>query len=199
MPARLAGAISLAFDNPDDFDGARAKALALARANNVWGARPGRHRRGRDIPGVPAGLRGCRTTPACRVDVFRNQRAGGNPLPTFFARLAGVMEQGVQATATARVLKGDSARCLKPWALPDKWLDNRDTPQDNAWTPDDDFERYVQNGQNAGTVMSPADVYYPPGTDAHTGFTVENDYGTQLVLKHGNPQQAIRPAGSSRW
>src|SRR5688572_1967713 len=41
--------------------------------------------------------------------------------------------------------------------------------------------------------MDPADVYIPPGQTGHTGFTVENDYGTQMVLKHGNPQQAIRP------
>ncbi len=68
-----------------------------------------------------------------------------------------------------------------------------DTPQDNAWTPDDDFNRYVQNGQNAGAVLDPADAYVAPGIEGHTGFSVETDYGTPLTLKHGNPQQAIRP------
>ena len=188
----LSGAIALAFDDPDDFDGARAKALAVARANNVWGAVP-------DVTAADVTFPACPPTPGwpadtcVKVDVFRNQRAGGSPLPTFFARLAGVTEQGVRATATARVLVGDSARCVKPWAIPDKWNDLRDTPQDNTWTPDDDFERYVQNGQNAGTVMVPADEYVGPGITGHTGFTVEADYGTALTLKHGNPQQAIRP------
>jgi hypothetical protein len=188
----LSGAIALAFDDPADFDGARAKALAVARANNVWGAAP-------DVTAADVTFPACPPTPGMpadtcvKVDVFRNQRAGGSPLPTYFARLANITEQGVRATATARVLVTDSARCVKPWALPDKWLDNRDNPQDNTWTPDDEFERYVQNGQNAGAVMVPADVYIPPGVTGHTGFTVEGDYGTQLVLKHGNPQQAIRP------
>lgn len=188
----LSGAISLAFDDPDDFDGARAKALAVARANSVWGEVP-------DVTDADVTFPACPPTPGLaadtcvKVDVFRNQRAAGNPLPTYFARLANIMEQGVRATATARVLVADNARCVKPWALPDKWLDSRDTPQDNTWTPDDDFERYVQNGQNAGSLLDPADQYVAPGADGHTGFTVEADYGTQLTLKHGNPQQAIRP------
>jgi Putative Flp pilus-assembly TadE/G-like len=188
----LSGAISLAFDDPDDFDGARAKALAVARANNVWGEVP-------DVTAADVTFPACPPTPGMpedtcvKVDVFRNQRAGGNPLPTFFARLVGITEQGVRATATARVLVGDSAQCVKPWAIPDKWNDLLDNPQDGQWTPDDAFERYVQNGQNAGAVLSPADVYFPPGVTGHTGFTVEADYGTALTLKHGNPQQAIRP------
>jgi hypothetical protein len=36
-------------------------------------------------------------------------------------------------------------------------------------------------------------VYIAPGVTGHTGFTVEADYATQVTLKHGNPEQAIRP------
>src|SRR6187401_214567 len=36
----LAGAISLAFDSPTDFDGARARAIAMASRNHVWGEAP---------------------------------------------------------------------------------------------------------------------------------------------------------------
>src|SRR5688572_4389974 len=36
----LAGAIALAFDNPTDFAGARAKAIAVATANSVFGGAP---------------------------------------------------------------------------------------------------------------------------------------------------------------
>jgi hypothetical protein len=188
----LAGAIALAFDDPDDFDGARDKALALARRNNVWAAPPDVTAADVTFPACPPGAPGAPDT-CVKVDVFRNQRGGGNPLPTFFTRLVGIMDQGVRATATAQVLIGDNARCVKPWAIPDKWLDNRDDPQDNQWTADDSFERYVQNGNNQGALLDPADVYIAPGLDGHTGFTVENDYGTRMVLKHGNPQQAIAP------
>jgi hypothetical protein len=44
------------------------------------------------------------TADACvRVDVHRNQ-ARSNPLPTFFAGIVGVDDQGVRATATAQIL-----------------------------------------------------------------------------------------------
>jgi hypothetical protein len=190
--AALAGAISLAFDDPTDQPGARAKARAVARANHVFGVAPDVTDADITFPACPPGAPGLPDT-CVRVEVFRNQRAGGNPLPVFFGPLVGVTSQGVRAMATAQVLAGDSARCVKPFALPDKWDDLRDTPQDNAWTANDDFERYVQNGQSAGSLLSPADVYIPPGTAGHTGFTVEEDYGTPMVLKHGNPQQAISP------
>ncbi len=188
----LAGAIALAFDNPDDFDGARDKAVAVARRNNVWAAQPDVTPADVTFPPCPPGAPGAPDT-CVKVDVFRNQRAGGNALPTFMTRLVSIMSQGVRATATAQVLVGDSAKCVKPWAVSDKWLDSRDTPQDNTWTPDDTFERYVQNGSNRGALLDPADTYIPPGTDGHTGFTVEADYGTRMVLKHGNPAQAIAP------
>ena len=188
----LAGAIALAFDNPDDFDGARVKALAVSRRNKVWTAQPDVTNADVTFPPCPPGAPGAPDT-CVKVDVFRNQRGGGSPLPTFFTKLVGITNQGVRATATAQVLVGDSAKCVKPWAVPDKWLDSRDNPQDNQWTPDDEFERYVQNGNNRGAVLAPADVYIPPGVDGHTGFTVEIDYGTRMVLKHGNPQQAVAP------
>jgi hypothetical protein len=185
----LAGALALAFDDPEDQDGARAKARGVAQANLVWTEQPDVTDADVTFPACPPGAPGLPDT-CVRVDVFRNQRAGGNPLPTFFARLAGVMEQGVRATATAQVLAGDSANCVKPFAIPDKWTELN--PVAKAWEPTDSFERYVQNGQDAGTLMDPADVYVAPGV-GHTGFTVEVDYGTEITLKHGNPQQAIRP------
>jgi hypothetical protein len=188
----LAGAIALAFDDPDDFDGARTKAMSVARRNNVWAAQPDITAADVTFPPCPPGAPGAPDT-CVKVDVFRNQRAGGSPLPTFMTRLVDIVNQGVRATATAQVLIGDSAKCVKPWAVPDKWLDSRDTPQDNLWTPDDKFERYEQNGSNRGAVLDPADVYVPTGVDGHSGFTVEVDYGTPMVLKHGNPQQAIAP------
>lgn len=188
----LSGAIALAFDDPDDQDAAREKAIVAAKQNRVWVEEPDVTPADVTFPPCPPGAPGPPDT-CVKVDVFRNQRPGGNPLPTFFARVVGITEQGVRATATAQVLIGLNSKCIKPWAMPDKWRDDRDNPQDNAWTPDDEFERYVPNGNNAGALLDPADVYIPPGVDGHTGFTVEQDYGTRMVLKHGTPQQAIAP------
>jgi hypothetical protein len=186
----LAGALALAFDDPDDQPAARAKARGVASANAVWNAAPDVTDADITFPPCPPGAPGLPDT-CVKVDVFRNARAGGNPLPTFFARLSGVMQQGVRATATAQVLAGDSANCVKPFAMPDKWSELN--PAAKAWEPTDSFERYVQNGRDAGALLDPADLYIAPGDAGHTGFTVEVDYGMPMTLKHGNPNQAIRP------
>ena len=78
------------------------------------------------FPVCPPGSPGAGTNSCIRVNVFRNQRADGNPLPTFFGRLLDINEQGVRATATAEVMFGDSTDCVKPFAIPDKWLEARD-------------------------------------------------------------------------
>ena len=105
----------------------------------------------------PPGSPGAGANACIRVDVFRNQRAGGNPLPTFFGQLVGIAEQGVRATATAEVLFGDSTDCVKPFAIPDKWLEHRN----DAGAAGIQRRRYAssgtqQNGNNRGALLTPA-------------------------------------------
>ncbi len=131
-------------------------------------------------------------TPCIRVDVYRNQ-ARNNPLPAIFGRAVGLTWQGVRATATARVAVADASDCLKPWAIPDKWLDNHDSPQDGAWTSDDTFETGQTQGQN-WIPYDPPDVYVPPSSNGTgTGFTVDTDLGLMVTLKAGGPQTSISP------
>jgi hypothetical protein len=191
----LSGAIALAFDNPDDQDAARAKAKAVAQQNRVWGEAPDVTDADITFPPCPPGAPGLPDT-CVKVDVYRTDhpayaRVNPKPLPTFFARLVGITEQGVTATATAQVLAGNSANCVKPFAVPDKWIERNPTVA--PWTADSEFERFVMNGQNSGSVLDPADEYIPVGDPNHSGFTVEADYGTPMTLKWGGPQDAIRP------
>lgn len=191
----LAGAIALSFDNvADRTDTGPAKQAAwrYSTANGVWGQPPIVNiTTDVTFPTCPNG-----TPDACvRVDVYRNQERG-NALPTFFARVAGVMEQGVKATATAQVLAGNASDCLKPWAVADKWIE-RYPVNTGSWLPTDEFNRYYPQGQqNGDPIASPdtPDEYSPPGeSDPGTGFTLANDLGTEIVLKWGNPQQATSP------
>ena len=71
----------------------------------------------------PADVNGL--TPCIRVDVYRNQ-ARTNALPSIFGQVFGITAHGVRATATARVAIADTTNCMKPWAIPDKWIDNYD-------------------------------------------------------------------------
>ena len=174
----LAGALSLAFDGADDQDGARARAIAMAQANEVWGQSPDVTNADVTFPVCPPGP-GLPDT-CVKVDVFRNQ-ARNNPLPTFFARLAGVMDQGVRATATAQIVTGDTTNCLRPWAVLDRWLEAG--PEGPALGPMSTFDRY-STGQGNNPPPEP-DVYTPPWEPGGTGYTLPADEGRQFGIKMG--------------
>jgi hypothetical protein len=191
----MAAAVSLAYVSLDNQALARTAALTTARQNLVWGVQPDIVDTDVTFPVCPPGSPGAGTNACVKVDVFRNQRAGGSPLPTIFGRLVGVIDQGVKATATAEVLYGDASTCVKPWAIPDKWEEYNPAP--NTWDPTDEFNRYTTGG---GLLPSP-DVYEPPDDDTGdpgTGFTTESittggDYGLQITLKEGSSHATIGP------
>jgi len=106
----------------------------------------------------------CEDNSCIRVDVHRTQ-ARGNPLPVWIAQIFGIADQGVRATAIARAAPASWSNCLKPWLIPDKWVENV--------APATEFNF----GENPG---DPTDVYVNPGW-------TEADIGTILTLKEGNP------------
>ena len=75
--------------------------------------------------------------------------------------------------------------CMKPWAVPDKWIDNHDEtePIDQMWTPDDTFETIDAHGNP----LLDADVYDP----AATGFS-SADIGRRVWLKVADAGAATR-------
>jgi hypothetical protein len=193
--AAMAAAVSLGFVDPADQALARGAALNAAAVNPIWGQAPDITPGDVTFPVCPPGAPGAGTNTCVRADVFRNQRAGGSPLPSIFGTLVGVVDQGVRATATAEVIYGNSTNCVKPFAIPDKWTELRNDVGPIGWDPTDSFERYEQNGNNAGALLNPADIYTPPvpGVSNGTGFSVTADYGLEITIKDGNPQQAIQP------
>ena len=71
--------------------------------------------------------------------------------------------------------------CVKPWAIADKWIDNRDDtdPIDQIWTEDDTFEAL----DSRGGLFPDADVYIPPlAGPSRTGFSTA-DIGRRVWLK----------------
>ena len=183
----LSGAIAWGFDDRQDLSAtgpAKLSAFTVSQDNFVWGASPD-VQVATDItfPVCPDGTNSC-----IQVDVYRT--AGrGNPLPMFFGRLLGLIDQDIRATATAQVRAGNASLCLKPWGIPDKWVENYPVP--GPWTPNVRFEKYQPPN---GPLLPTPDVYVPPDKNSTgTGFTLAADYGTELVLKSGNPNQAIGP------
>jgi Flp pilus assembly protein TadG len=196
----LAGAVALAFDNPNDLSNtgiAKLSARGFARANTVFGQQP-KVDIASDVtfPVCPPPEGGAGTT-CVQVDVYRNQDSG-NALPTFFSRIVGVTSQGVRATATAKVLSGDTTDCLRPWVVIDRW-DEYNLPNEPDYPNADPdycssncpggakpstFDKY-SDGKGQNPAPEP-DLYVPPPTDGSaggTGFTVQRDYGRQFAVK----------------
>ena len=146
-----------------------------------------------------------------KVDVFRNQRSGGNPLPVFFSSLIGVADQGVKATATAQIVSSNAAACVLPFGIPDYWQEARDDeagtpavddtftvavfPDDNdpedglgndEWDLDDTYDHH--DSGDTPYAAGPYDTY-----DVSIGYTLDEHHGMRVLLKAGNPGDAINP------
>lgn len=211
----LAAALYLAWDDVNDQAGAQAMAVTAAQQNFVWGGQPDVTLADVTFPTCPPGAPGLVDT-CVRVDVFRNQRANGSPLPAFFASLVGINTQGVQATATAQVIYGeeaDTASCLLPFAIPDRWLEIRDEwqnpipaiddslggpvnyPMDgwvstDPWDPIDEYDVVTQQGQHGGVPLTGIVDFYDETPMTGTGYNMLNDNGLRVLLKANNSSVA---------
>lgn len=175
----LAGAVALVFNDYNDrtpSGPAVQSALAAARANAVMS---GTVSVGPEDVTFP-------TQDAVQVTVFR-AGARGNPVATLVATYFGVPTADIAATATAEAAPANAATCVKPWAVPDKW-DERQTP---PWDETDTFDLYERNGKSR---LANPDVYVPADQPGYTGYQSSPtgpDYGRRVLLKAGNPQQAV--------
>ena len=213
--AALAGALAMIFDGGSDLVVNQA-AQHWAANNPIWGegnsaanvvvtlssASP-------PVPLPPCGaVRGC-----VRVDVYRNMDERdnpgvkrGNPLPTYFAHLVSLNDQGVRATATAETAAGNQIKCMLPFAVADRWADSTDPTPDTAtylndddhlsgdpiggWSPNDLYEDTLNDPPGLDTYVAPAPgTTKGIGTGHHTGWTVAGDFGRQLILKDGEVGQ----------
>jgi Flp pilus assembly protein TadG len=202
----LAGAVALSFDNPNDLTDtgpAKQSAYLYTQANAVWGQSP-------DV-NISTDI----TFPACpdgspdlcvKADVYRtaaSRGAGAKPLPTFFANLLGIAQQGVRATATAQVRTGNATDCLKPWAVVDRWAEyvatTSPTASVNNWDPSQTFDKYRPCCTGPLPRYEP-DVYVPPSASSSgTGWTVDppplGDYGRQFGIKTDAPGNTTVSSG----
>jgi hypothetical protein len=148
----LAGAIALQQGLTDTE--AETTGAGIGSVNAVWGQNPSAEGL---IVTEPASW--CEPPQKCiRVNVYRDG-AHSNPLPMFFGALFGMVNQNMRATATATVGSGNASDCLKPFAVPDRWIDS--------------------DGSNTFTA---GDTYTPPTQSSFTGYSLD-DVGTVIHLK----------------
>jgi Flp pilus assembly protein TadG len=179
----LAGATSLVFDSYTDRSPsgpAVQNSVMASRANQVMGATVSVDPADVVFLNDPSG-----EPNRVQVTVYRT---GGrsNPLANFIAPFFGVPTSDVSATAIAEASLANAATCLKPWAVPDKWLEIQTPPFD----ANDDYDYYTKQGNP----MPNPDQYVPVGSQSYTGYRSDPagpDYGRQVLLKAGSPHSAI--------
>lgn len=100
----------------------------------------------------------------------------GSAVATWFANVFGVSEVDIAATATAQVQPAGRATCVKPFAIPDQFLDI-----DGDGEFDEGVDQYDPNVHGYGS------DYRNPGNPGDDGLGYINDFGRQVDLKQGGP------------
>ena len=197
--AALAGATALSVDSyTDRSDSGPAKqaALAVAASNRVWGESPAVTAADVTFPVCPDSFEAGPSAPpklACvNVAVYRDAEHN-NPLSTFFGQMFGVNTAGVAATATAEAKEGNATDCLKPLAIPDRWLERY--PVAAPWSATAAFDKW--DPSNPSVLLVPPDSYASPTPLASgTGLTMTADFGREILLTPGSvgtPISLIQP------
>jgi len=177
----LAGATALVFNNWDDRTSsgpAVQSSMSAASQNIVMNGAVSVQPSDVTFPVGPTGSN------RVKVDVYRT--AGrGNPVGTLLGSLLGLSTIDIAATATAEAAPAGGMTCVKPFIIPDKWIENTAPPWDmNTST----YEHY----DNHGNELTPHDVYDPT-----KGYSAA-DKGTVLILRAGSGNN-IRPTFYFSW
>jgi hypothetical protein len=125
-----------------------------------------------------------------RVQVWVYRTAARNSsIPTLIGPVFGINDFDIMATATAEAAPANAMTCVKPFTIPDRWIENTDPP----WDIDSTFDRYDKKGH----IIPNADVYIPPSA-THKTWDSEADKGTQMILRAGTGNN-IEPSFYFSW
>lgn len=180
----LAGAISLVYDSWTDRSAtgpAVTNAIAGAKTNNVMAAQVSVGPGDVEFPNDPVDGSPDRV----KVTVYRSA-SRGNPLSTLIARYFGISTADVVATATAEAQPANAMTCVKPFTIPDKWVETCQFKTETCpYAPGDTFDRYDKKGN----VITNPDVYQPAynadgsANPNYSGYNTTANAGMKLVLR----------------
>ncbi|MEO6236348.1 MAG: pilus assembly protein TadG-related protein [Vicinamibacterales bacterium] len=172
----LAGATALVFNDWDDRTAtgpAVMNALSAGRANKVMDAQVSVTVPDIEFPNDAAGQ-----PTRVKSTVYRDA-SRGNPVSTLVAQYFGIKTANITATATAEASPANAMTCVKPFNIPDRWIEKQTPPFD----PNDPFDYLDSKGK---PIANP-DVYIGPEDAAnYTGYNPERDAGTRVILKADN-------------
>ena len=161
---------------PNDGAGAREAAVSMAAANTVRGTAVTLD------PAIDIDVDMSGNRRLVRVRVLRTEGSGGG-IPTLFARILGVPEVGVSASAAAEVFTVGESQCIMPIAIPDRFCTDWDGVACSSLSGfgdgPGDVQRYIPWIQNPGA--PPAEWVFNANA---TGFSAA-DRGLAFTLVPG--------------
>ena len=186
----LAGATALAFDSFTDHTPtgpAVSSAISTAQANKVVKKTASIAPSDVEFLFGPNG-----TQNRVKVTVYRDA-AHSTAIPTLMGSLFGVNQYDIRATATAEASPANGVTCVKPFMIPDRWIENRPT---SIWNPQTStFDMY----DNRGNLLNPHDVYDGDlRSPTYSGYNPTRDKGMQLILRYGTGSN-IEPTAYYSW
>ena len=168
----LAGATALVFNDWNDRSPggpAVTQAILAAKSNDVMGKDVSIDPPDVTFPNDPTGAPN-----RVQTMVYRNA-AHGNPLSTAIARFFGSPTADVTATATAEASRANAMTCVKPFTIPDRWIEKQTPP----WDGNDTYDAF----DNKGRPLANPDVYIPANKPGYTGYNNAANKGQQLVIR----------------
>jgi Flp pilus assembly protein TadG len=184
--AALAGATALLYDDFDDRSPsgpAVTGAIAAGTANTVMGGTvtitPADIQFLNDAAGQPTRV---------RATVYRT---GTNGVQTW---IRSIFDQeyraDISATATAEAAPANAMTCVKPFTVPDRWIEKQTPP----WDPNDTFDMLDDKGKP----LANPDIYIPASESGYTGYNAERDKGLVVRLKGDNATK-LAPSFYQPW
>jgi hypothetical protein len=180
----LAGAVALAFDdfnNRTPSGPAVQSAIAAALGNQVMRGAVSVEPGDVTFPAAPSG-----EFNRVRVDVYRTGERN-NSIGTLIGPIFGVPTVEIIAMATAEAAPANAMTCVKPFTIPDRWVEN-------SIPKNDTFDRY----DNKGVLLPNADVYIEPDQPGYVGYDSIADKGTPLMIRAGTGNN-IEPSMYWSW
>jgi hypothetical protein len=190
----LAGATALAFNSYTDRTAsgpAKTSAVNTSLANRVIGDPVSVTTDDVTFPLDPAGL-----DDRVQVTVYRTTDRN-NSVPTLMGAFFGVNRVNIAATAIAEARPANGVSCVKPFTIPDRWIEHNNPPWNSTTST---FDRYYENGSRRGQLISPNPDEYPvAGDPRYAGYSMTgNDIGTLLTIRAANGQN-IEPSMYFSW
>ena len=170
----LAGATALLYDSWDDRTPSgpavtSAILAATSMGNQVMGKAADVKPADVEFPNDPAGQPN-----RVKVTVYRTA-ARGNPVSTLIAQYFGIATADIAATATAEAADANAMTCVKPFTIPDKWIEAQTPP----WDGDDTYDAFNAKG----VPLANPDIYIPADQPGYTGYNQESERGQLLGIR----------------